>query len=181
MMGLVFLLARASIFTGQSTAGLYSYQLGLPFSASYTLSNSEHLQSIQEGLRMFLKYPAFGAGLGYYNAHWNGAGTADVIHSTPIWILAEFGTVGAIAFAAPLVYLFWSELKLFRRNDAAGNLLVLILTVFSVMSLVHELLYQRTFWFLFGMCLAVPRSQAQPLSSADTTPQRGGRIPQDRE
>ena len=47
--------------------------------------------------------------------------------------------------------------------DAAGRTIVLVLLVFGSMSLVHELLYQRTLWLILGAAFACatrsPRSR----------------------
>ncbi len=98
--------------------------------------------------------------MGTFNAHWSGSGTADVIHSTPAWLLAEFGLVGSLMIAAPIVVFLCGELKHCRSNDHAGNLLVLTIMAATVMSLVHELLYQRSLWLLIGLCLARKRHSA---------------------
>jgi len=116
-------------------------------------STAEHLKSMADGFAMFLAHPFFGAGLGTFIATWNGPYPL-VIHSTLIWFLAEFGLIGALIFVSPIVRIFIIEARRFRNNDAAGNLLVLIIAGFSAMSIFHELMYQRTFWFLLGMALA---------------------------
>jgi hypothetical protein len=40
-------------------------------------------------------------------------------------------------------------------------LLILIISGFAVMSLAHELLYQRTFWLLLGVAMAMPYAVAK--------------------
>jgi len=71
------------------------------------------------------------------------------------WLLAEFGLIGALAFFVPAIRIAAQELRRFRSNDTAGYLLLLIIAGFGAMSLFHELLYQRTMWFLLGLGLAV--------------------------
>ena len=78
-----------------------------------------------------------------------------VIHSTPIWLLAELGLVGLCIFVAPAFRIFWSEIRR-RTPDTSAFLLVMIIGGFAVMSLVHEMLYQRTLWLLLGAALASP-------------------------
>lgn len=116
-------------------------------------STAEHLKSMADGLAMFLAHPFFGAGLGTFIANWIGPYPL-VIHSTLIWLLAEFGLIGALIFVSPIVRIFIIEARRFRNNDAAGNLLILMIAGFSAMSIFHELMYQRTLWFLLGMALA---------------------------
>lgn len=116
-------------------------------------STDEHLKSMADGLAMFLTHPFFGVGLGTFIANWSGPYPL-VIHSTLIWLLAEFGLIGALIFVSPIVRIFIMEARRFRNNDVAGHLLVLIIAGFSAMSIFHEFMYQRTFWFLLGMALA---------------------------
>jgi hypothetical protein len=116
-------------------------------------STSEHFKSMANGLAMFLEHPFFGAGLGAFIATWNGPYPL-VIHSTSIWLLAEFGLIGALIFISPIVRIFIAEARRFRNNDVAGHLLVLSIAGFSAMSIFHEFMYQRTFWLLLGMALA---------------------------
>ena len=141
-------------FTGTHTS------LSDPFRAltvGSTSSTSEHFKSMADGLAMFLAHPFFGAGLGTFIATWNGSYPL-VIHSTSIWLLAEFGLIGALVFIVPIVRIFIAEAQRFRNNDVAGNLLVLSIAGFSAMSIFHEFMYQRTFWFLLGMTLAYSAS-----------------------
>jgi hypothetical protein len=118
-----------------------------------TSSTAEHFKSMIEGFEMFLANPFFGAGLGKFIASWSGPNPL-IIHSTLIWLLAEFGIIGALLFTYPVVRIFVIEVKRFRNNDTAGILLILIITGFSAMSVFHEVMYQRTLWLLLGMGLA---------------------------
>jgi hypothetical protein len=43
--------------------------------------------------------------------------------------------------------------------DAAAKLIILVLIAFAAVSMVHEILYQRTMWLLLGAALAyIPRN-----------------------
>lgn len=148
---LVALLAKTGADTSFS-AFLNSTRLA----ASRASSDNEHWISMEAGLRMFLAHPVFGAGLGVFIHDWPGK-IPLVIHSTSIWLLAEFGLVGAAIFLIPVVRVFAGEAMRFRRNDTAGYLIILIIPALASMSLFHELLYQRTFWFLLGAALATLR------------------------
>lgn len=144
-----------SLFLLPKTTGI-STSLADPIAALTTgsaSSTNEHLKSMADGLAMFLTHPLLGAGLGTFIAKWDGPYPL-VIHSTSIWLLAEFGLIGALVFMSPIVRVFVAEARQFRNNDTAGNLLVLIIAGFSAMSIFHEFLYQRTFWLLLGMALA---------------------------
>jgi O-antigen ligase len=125
-------------------------------------SNSEHIQSIVEGLAMFREHPLFGAGLGAFIAsHVTVDGTRPlVLHSTYIWWLAEFGIVGATAFVWLIGAITISELRRAKALGVQGRATLFAMTSFGVMALVHELLYQRPLWFLIGAALATTRPVA---------------------
>ena len=122
------------------------------------------------GIHMFLAHPIFGAGLGAFVA------TVErqrheflIIHSTPIWLLAETGIVGFTIFVMPYCYVLYREIRasLAGHVDSARILLVLSLIAFGVMSQAHDLMYQRPFWFLLGAAIfsAAPVTQRDSQSS----------------
>jgi hypothetical protein len=114
----------------------------------------DRMTSILGGLQLFLAHPIFGAGLGAFrNEHiFLHSSQPLLIHSTSVWLLAELGIVGLLAFAAPAFYSLFRELRRDHR-DPAGQLIILCLLVFGGMSLPADMLYQRTFWLLFGAAL----------------------------
>ena len=64
-------------------------------------SNMERWETIRHGLEMWKASPWIGAGLGVFietSSQWLKEPT--VIHSTPVWILAEFGLFGAVILIA---------------------------------------------------------------------------------
>ena len=124
-------------------------------------SDIERLKSLAEGWTMFSAHPIFGAGLGAFMNQEIQTGTPLVIHSTPLWLLAETGIVGLLVMAVPVCLIFWSEIRSGRNVDIAGKLLILIITAFGVVSNVHEIMYQRAFWILFGAALCLPRYSAR--------------------
>jgi uncharacterized membrane protein YbhN (UPF0104 family) len=125
-------------------------------------SNTERLKSLIEGWSMFVGHPIFGAGLGAFMNQSLKEGTPLVIHSTALWLMAEFGLVGLVIFAIPAIHIFWAEARKPMNADAAGVVLVLILTAFVVVSNAHEIMYQRAFWLLLGAALAcVPERLAR--------------------
>jgi hypothetical protein len=119
-------------------------------------SNSDHLLSSFSAMQMFLQHPIFGAGLGSFIHDTGKTGTPLVIHSTLVWLLAEFGTVGAAIFVWPMAASAIGELRRFGNIDNVGRLLLLVIAAFATMSLAHELMYQRTLWFLLAAAMAVP-------------------------
>jgi len=82
------------------------------------------------------------------------AGVPLMIHSTLVWLLAETGIAGTAVFLGAAWHLFSDALR--RRGDPAAVLLLLALCALAVMSLAHEMLYQRAFWLLLGAVLAMP-------------------------
>ncbi len=128
----------------------------LPSTHATTSSDQERFDSISRGLDMWAQSPLFGTGLGVFiekNKGW--FGHPVVIHSTPVWILTEFGLVGVIGFG-------WSFLVLLRHSSTqqgklpARRMLGLLLLMFALFSLVHEVFYQRIFWLVLGAALASP-------------------------
>lgn len=125
-------------------------------------SDVERWLTLRDGWNMFLGNPVFGTGLGAYMEEQLRAGRAAlVIHSVPIWLLAEMGLVGLVAMAAPVVAIFANEARR-RDNDMAGTVLVLIVTVFATVALVHDIMYQRGFWLILGAALATRAAIRRP-------------------
>ncbi|MDR1350402.1 MAG: O-antigen ligase family protein [Zoogloeaceae bacterium] len=124
---------------------------------SHESSNLVRWETIRHGLEMWLDSPFLGVGLGVFiekSMLWFGRPT--VIHSTPVWILVEFGLVGAfILFMAffRLCVFAWRSRQAASRFDRA---VFMLLGVFAVFGAVHEIFYQRIFWLALGACLALP-------------------------
>ena len=151
-------------------AFLASGDFGSSLSLYDESSTSERLRSLQGGLALFVNYPIFGAGLGaFVDSVVRNNEAPLVIHSTPLWLLAETGLVGFLIFSIPLARVFWSEFKR-PLPDLASKLAVLMIVTFAVMSSVHEMLYQRSFWLLLGAALAyLPASEAGDSSQGLTS------------
>ena len=117
-------------------------------------------------LRMWQAAPVFGKGLGYFLESQRetkifGA-VAFQVHNTWLWLLAETGIVGLFAFIG---FVGFSMLELSRKisysrrfNGTQPANFAIALLVFciawQIMSLAHELMYQRYVWFALGMALA---------------------------
>jgi hypothetical protein len=122
-------------------------------------STMEHLVTVQQGFAMFLANPIFGAGLGaYIGEQIRSTGTPLIIHSTPVWLLAETGLVGFGVFLAAAWRIASTEWR--RRTARPARFVILILGVLALMSAMHELLYQRAFWLLLGATLALAAKPA---------------------
>ncbi|PJI43811.1 lysylphosphatidylglycerol synthase transmembrane domain-containing protein [Ferrovibrio sp.] len=121
----------------------------------------ERWTSITDGWAMWLERPIFGNGLGAYMHHYLSlTGGPLVIHSVPVWLLAETGLVGLAVvggtFAALMVYAH----RHIRHPDAAGWAVGLLIAMICIAAgaAVHDFFYQRSFWFLLGLFAALPKS-----------------------
>jgi hypothetical protein len=122
---------------------------------SREVSNQERWETIIRGFHMWLESPWLGAGLGVFierSAEW--FKQPLVIHSTPVWILAEFGLLGAGIFVGGFVMLARFLLRS-GSASAACRIVAMSLLVFVIFGLVHEIFYQRIFWLVLGAALAV--------------------------
>lgn len=131
----------------------------------------EHVQSVVLGLKMWLAHPLFGAGLGaFMDSYTREYGHALVIHSTPVWLLAETGIAGFAVFAAAFVAVLKNELGVRAAPDAVSRVIVLALVGFAVMSAAHDLMYQRSLWLLMGGALLVAKEARRSVRSASVAP-----------
>ncbi|WP_167767755.1 lysylphosphatidylglycerol synthase transmembrane domain-containing protein [Bradyrhizobium frederickii] len=117
--------------------------------------DGERFQSISGGLSLFLSNPIIGDGLGAF-VHDYAMQTGDFlpIHSTPIWLLAEYGLIGFATIFGAAAYLWKRAISNAWTGDPIDRFVVLVLTVFATMSVAHEMLYQRSLWLLLGAALA---------------------------
>lgn len=166
--GLIFFIAQYGVYL---FSFFYSYVLSdvasqasaasLPISTES--SDSLRLNLLIAALDMWLKYPLFGAGLGaFYHESAEVIGVDVVIHNTALWMLAEFGLFGFVLFACS----FFCVCRYAVTGcglRVARNAIILLLLAFAVMSLFHEVFYQRIFWIFIGACIAVPRTSVRPV------------------
>jgi uncharacterized membrane protein YbhN (UPF0104 family) len=138
--------------------------VGSPFSSE--ANDLWRWRANYEAIKMWLDSPLIGGGLGVFLVEKAKVfGFPIIIHSTPLWILAEFGLVG-------LAVLGWAAYALVRylvirkawKSSPAARALVLLLLAFAAFCQLHEVLYQRIFWLALGALLAVP-SSARALKS----------------
>lgn len=128
---------------------------------STEISESERWSTIVNGWNMFAEHPILGAGLGVFRSQiqFPVDRTPLVIHSTAVWLLAETGTIGFLAFALPGLAVWIAEWRQAVINNKASTVVVLCFVAFFVMSLPADMMYQRTFWLLIGAALALPHTK----------------------
>lgn len=121
-------------------------------------SNHERWAINCYGLEMWRHSPLIGEGLGVFIASTpERFGHSTVIHNTPIWILAEFGLLGAVVLGWFCLKLVLYATKSSSFNDRLQrSALLLLLLLFIVFSQFHEMLFQRIFWLIGGVLLGMP-------------------------
>jgi hypothetical protein len=118
-------------------------------------SDALRWQSVVLGLQAWQQHPVVGGGLGTFLLNREAAGLpAVVIHSTPVWFMAEMGVVGLAAYLVFVVSLIVCGFSALLRHEACSHGLLVAVAVFAVMGLVHDLFFQRTFWFAVGLLIA---------------------------
>jgi uncharacterized membrane protein YbhN (UPF0104 family) len=120
-------------------------------------SDAERWQTIIDGLKLWLSAPVFGVGLGGYVAERTNAGLSyQIIHSIPVWLLAEFGLVGLVLVGSVVVD--WTQRAFAALARPSVRLWALcflaLLAIIGTGGLVHDLAFQRMFWFLASLFAA---------------------------
>ncbi len=125
---------------------------------SLTVVQSDRMASLTAGLHMWFDDPIIGAGLGaFMHEQITQTGTPLVIHNSFLWLLAEFGVVGFVTFLVVPGLIVAQILRMPRWTDDWSNVAALgCIVVLTVISLSHEVAYQRPFWLLVGMLIACP-------------------------
>lgn len=128
----------------------------------YDSSIPSRMESGRQALANWMERPVFGIGLGRFLQQDSVRAAQDrpvmVIHSTPLWLLTETGLLGLVAFAALFGVLALDLLRAASGSGSGGRRAaflhggLLLLIAWAVMSLAHELLYQRMPWFALGLC-----------------------------
>lgn len=122
----------------------------------YTRDLAERWYSLEAGFRLWLEHPIFGAGLGAFMHREIAAdGVALVIHSTPVWLLAEFGVIGLVFVGLlPLYGIYVLAIRFRERTEPRTALIITVAVTFCVFCLAHDIFYQRIFWLVLGAGLA---------------------------
>jgi hypothetical protein len=132
-------------------------------------------QSNLLGWQEWLRHPMLGGGLGSFLLERERAGLpALVIHSVPIWFMAEMGLVGLAAYLAFVASLVWAGVAALARNAPHARSLLVVVAVFAVMSLVHDLFFQRAFWFVAGLLAVEAAAITRAAAPARGTALSGG-------
>ena len=114
-------------------------------------------------------HPFIGAGLGsasiYQQQQWGKF--INIIDCTPLWLWAETGCIGLIAFLG----FYFTCLVTLWKNSAKASLdpytrsvlkaVLMIMIAFGGMCLLHEILYTRFLWLFMGMALGLQVRQAR--------------------
>lgn len=113
-----------------------------------------------DALELWQKHPFIGGGLGAFRDYQTDKrGTySDVIDCTALWLLAETGILGLGLFSAFFLLGMWKIFTVIRAGDDVSGIylgILMMMMIFGIMSLVHELLYTRFLWFFMGLGLAI--------------------------
>lgn len=155
--GLIFAaILWAGVWLGAQSASVQSTPIQSAPIISGNYNDQERWATLTHALELWRESPVFGAGLGVFiakSSSW--FGHPQVIHNTPLWILAEFGLIGAAVMGWAFFLLAHHAARLGKFLPARRVLLLMILA-FAVFSLAHEIFFQRIFWFVLGAVLARP-------------------------
>ncbi len=161
--GLFWLVQKIDFGTGDAFRGLAVQSL-----LSWDESNVERWATWFHAIKLWLESPIWGAGLGVFlvrSEEW--LGRQQVVHSTPLWILAEFGLIGfgIILWISAKLYLHAMQRPIRLAAPHRAGLIFLFLA-FAVFSQFHEIFYQRILWLILGAVMALPASSwAKPAQS----------------
>lgn len=109
------------------------------------------------GLKLWLTSPIAGIGMGVFLEKSAFAfGFPIIIHSTPIWLLTEFGLFG-LGIMFYTIYIFVNHLRSSKALIPSDNALLLLIIAFVFFCQLHEILFQRILWFTIGALIALPK------------------------
>jgi uncharacterized membrane protein YbhN (UPF0104 family)/O-antigen ligase len=121
-------------------------------------SAAERALILAQSLELWRAHRWLGAGLGSF-VEWRVAtGQApQVIHSIPIWLMAEMGLVGLVVVLATSIFVVVRIWRTMVAESSRWALALLgVLACIAVDGLAHDLFYQRIFWFLLGVLCVAP-------------------------
>ena len=156
------LVALAVAFSG-TLDQLMAASFGAGWRPLASASDALRWESNLLGWEEWLRHPVFGGGLGSFLIERERAGLpALVIHSVPIWFMAEMGLVGLAAYLVFVAGLVRVGVSALAHDAAPARSLLVAIAVFVVMSLVHDLFFQRPFWFIAGLLAVEAAAFARP-------------------
>lgn len=128
---------------------------------------AERWLSLRGGLELWLQHPLFGAGLGAFADKRLGIdGGILVIHSIPIWILAEFGFVGLVVVASlPAALAYRMRRIVLSSMPPHATFLACCVCALLLFGLLHDMSYQRTFWLALGAASAAVALRRRPYAT----------------
>jgi O-antigen ligase len=140
------------------TAGGTSFGSAVRTLGRFADVQSDRMASLVGGLQMWLDHPVFGGGLGaFMHDQLAETGIPLVIHNSFLWLLAEFGVIGFVAFLAAPGLIVVRTLRTPRWvTDWPSVAAMACIVVLAVVSLTHDVAYQRVFWLLIGALVARP-------------------------
>jgi len=161
LIGGVALVGLAIAFWG-SIDRLVVAPLGAEWRPLAVQSDALRWRSNVLGWQAWLQHPLLGGGLGAFLLARESAGLPMlVIHSVPIWFMAEMGLVGLAAYLLFVASLIAAGVSALRHEVPYARGLLVAVAVFAVMSLVHDLFFQRAFWFAAGLLLVAAGPSAR--------------------
>lgn len=124
------------------------------------------MDTYADAVELWLKHPVIGGGLGSFQDYQTKKRgyVHDIIDCTGLWLLSETGLVGISLFSAFFLLSLWQIfLKIRNGEDTTGLYLgiLMMMLIFAIMSLVHELLYTRFLWFFMGIGLSLGIDRAK--------------------
>lgn len=157
------ILGPLSLFSGTSMYYLISVTHRLLIeNYSHEGSNLERIRSLFEGIELWQAFPIWGAGLGaFVQKNFTLHNHFLVIHNSLVWLLAEFGFVGASIMVTYFTQIFIRSIQ--NRYTTQSKMILILLIIFSVSCLVHDMTYQKIFWFFLGMSLAYIPTERQTI------------------
>lgn len=118
----------------------------------------------EDALELWSQHKMVGGGIGsflIYQEEKRGE-AIDQIDNSALWILTELGIVGAFLFGAFFIAVILSLIKKLKtvtdhQEKALVEAVIVIMFLFALFSLVHQIMYARYLWFLLGMALVATK------------------------
>jgi O-antigen ligase len=125
-----------------------------------SVSDSKHEQTMLLALKLALRHPLRGVGLGSYGRYADEPTLVSSSHSTFLTVAAEMGLPGLLALLAAVGTVIWFGLWAFRREPpgARKTMLAAVLAAYAglaVANVAYEVWYDDFQWVLFGFAVAL--------------------------